>query len=114
VRDLGRAAAAVDEVADSAEGAAARVAHSLLTSNEAIERVAEVGLVILVGAALATVGLDPSIVWLGALLFLVIRPLSVVVGLAGTRTRRSMVALFGWFGIRGIGSVYYLQRRSCS
>jgi sodium/hydrogen antiporter len=109
VRDLGRAAAAVDEVADSAEGAAARVAHSLLTSNEAIERVAEVGLVILVGAALATVGLDPSIVWLGALLFLVIRPLSVVVGLAGTRTRRSMVALFGWFGIRGIGSVYYLS-----
>ncbi|MFO7533643.1 MAG: cation:proton antiporter [Candidatus Limnocylindrales bacterium] len=103
------AAAAVDEVADSAEGAAARVAHSLLTSNEAIERVAEVGLVIIVGAALGTVGLDPAIVWLGALLYLVIRPLSVVVGLAGTRTRRSMVALFGWFGIRGIGSVYYLS-----
>lgn len=103
------AAAAVDEVAVSAEGAAARVAHSLLTFNEAIERVAEVGLVIVVGAALGTVGLDPSIVWLGPLLLLVIRPLSVVAGLAGTRTRRSMVALFGWFGIRGIGSVYYLS-----
>ncbi len=101
--------AAVDEEHVSAKGVAAHVAHSLLTFNEAIERVAEVALVVIVGAALSAVGLDSSIIWLGPLLFLGIRPLSVFAGLAGTRSRRSTVALYGWFGIRGIGSVYYLS-----
>ena len=37
-------------------------------------------------------------------LFLVIRPISVVVGLAGAGVPMKQRVLMGWFGIRGIGS----------
>jgi NhaP-type Na+/H+ or K+/H+ antiporter len=39
----------------------------------------------------------------------VARPLSVVAGLAGTRTPWRIRGLTGWFGVRGIGSLYYLM-----
>jgi NhaP-type Na+/H+ or K+/H+ antiporter len=43
------------------------------------------------------------------LLFVAIRPLSVVVGLLGSGRPRQQVGLLAWFGIRGIGSLYYLS-----
>jgi NhaP-type Na+/H+ or K+/H+ antiporter len=45
---------------------------------------------------------------LALLLFFVIRPLATHVLLAGTPTSRAQRHLMGWFGIRGIGSLYYL------
>jgi len=47
--------------------------------------------------------------WFVPVLLLVIRPLAVVVGLLGSQTGRTQRALTAWFGIRGIGSVYYLM-----
>ena len=44
-----------------------------------------------------------------AALLLVIRPVSVAVGLFGSNTSASQRGLIGWFGIRGIGSLYYLM-----
>ena len=44
---------------------------------------------------------------LAALLFLVIRPLAVWLGLLGGAADRAPRRLLAWFGIRGIGSVYY-------
>ena len=35
--------------------------------------------------------------------------MSVMLGLIGTRTSWRMLALTGWFGVRGIGSLYYLM-----
>jgi NhaP-type Na+/H+ or K+/H+ antiporter len=35
--------------------------------------------------------------------------LSVVAGLLGTRTPWQLRGLAGWFGVRGIGSLYYLM-----
>ena len=49
------------------------------------------------------------VLWLAALLLLVIRPISVMIGLMGSRSSGRERALIGWFGIRGIGSVYYLM-----
>ena len=43
------------------------------------------------------------------MLLLVFRPLSVVVGVVGARVWTLQTALMGWFGIRGIGSLYYLM-----
>jgi len=37
-----------------------------------------------------------------------VRPLSVFAALTGTPTTRGQQVLMGWFGIRGIGSLYYL------
>jgi NhaP-type Na+/H+ or K+/H+ antiporter len=80
----------------------------MLSFNEQLERIAEVVAVVAVGTLLWAV--DWHLVSWGfvALLLLVIRPLSVAVGLARSKTSRSQRALIGWFGIRGIGSLFYL------
>jgi NhaP-type Na+/H+ or K+/H+ antiporter len=48
-------------------------------------------------------------VWFVPLLLLVIRPFSVVIGLAGADVPAQERWLAAWFGIRGIGSMYYLM-----
>jgi sodium/hydrogen antiporter len=50
-----------------------------------------------------------EVLWFVPLLLFVIRPLSVYAGLVGVRMQRSQRRLIAWFGIRGIGSVYYLM-----
>jgi NhaP-type Na+/H+ or K+/H+ antiporter len=47
--------------------------------------------------------------WFVPLLFLVIRPLAAGIGLLGTDTNRMQRAFISWFGVRGIGSMYYLM-----
>ncbi|MEP7303400.1 MAG: sodium:proton antiporter, partial [Caldimonas sp.] len=44
-----------------------------------------------------------------AALLLVIRPVAVAVGLFRSKTSGSQRGLIGWFGIRGIGSFFYLM-----
>lgn len=77
--------------------------------NEQLERLAEVVVVMLAGAMLAYTRLPSHALWFIALLFLVIRPLSVTVGLLGAQVSREQRLLISWFGIRGIGSIYYLM-----
>lgn len=106
-----RAGAAADRgtATDGDPGAAAaNVAHGLLETNEALERIAEVALVVIVGAALTAVGLPPEVAWVAPVMFLVLRPVSVALGLWRSGLSRQQLAICGWFGIRGIGSVYYL------
>jgi sodium/hydrogen antiporter len=43
------------------------------------------------------------------LLLLVIRPLSVRIGLTRASVSPGQRWLIGWFGIRGVGSLYYLM-----
>lgn len=89
--------------------APAYLADSMLGFNEQLERILEVGLVLVIGVVLAPAFLDPADLWLVPVLFLVIRPLAVMLGLAGLGIPRPQVALLSWFGIRGIGSLYYLM-----
>jgi NhaP-type Na+/H+ or K+/H+ antiporter len=44
-----------------------------------------------------------------AVVFLVVRPVSVRLGLLGAPVSRDQRILISWFGIRGIGSIYYLM-----
>lgn len=96
--------AAVDEI-----GGPAFMASELLTFNERLERIGEVAIVVIIGALLATTPFPPELVWFAPVLFLVIRPAAVLAGLVGSGTPRALLALIGWFGIRGIGSLYYLS-----
>lgn len=100
------------------EGAAdaapeARVSGYLMESverfNAQLERMAEVAVVLVVGALLATVEFGAEVLWFVPLLLGVIRPLSVYAGLWGAPVQRNQRRLIAWFGIRGIGSVYYLM-----
>jgi NhaP-type Na+/H+ or K+/H+ antiporter len=76
--------------------------------NEQLEKLAELALVLMVGAMLAYAPPLPVVWWFVPLLLLVLRPLSVVAAVVGERLTLPQCALIGWFGIRGIGSVYYL------
>ncbi len=104
----GRGSGSHEEVATHPETAPAIMARALLTFNEQLERIGEVAVVVLVGAALTIVGVPLAVAWFAPLLFLVIRPLAVLVGLAGASVSRTRLTFIGWFGIRGVGSVYYL------
>ncbi len=98
-----------ERVATDPRHAPAYMAHALLSFNEQIDRIGEVAAVVAIGALLWTV--DWTLVSWGfvAVVLLVIRPLSVAAGLAGSRTSRRQRLLIGWFGIRGVGSLYYLM-----
>jgi NhaP-type Na+/H+ or K+/H+ antiporter len=80
---------------------------SLLGVNEQLERIAEVTIVLLVGVMISTGYWSLIGLCVAALLFVVIRPLSVYVGVAGVAGGRIQRRMLGWFGIRGIGSFYY-------
>ncbi len=79
-----------------------------LSFGDTLERMLEVLLVVLVGIAVASVWR-----WQGALLalllFAIIRPAATWLSMTGSRTSRAQRWLLGWFGIRGIGSLYYLS-----
>lgn len=85
---------------------------SVARFNAQLERVAEVAVVLVIGALLTELHYGLELLWLVPLLLLVIRPVAVYVGLAGLRgvgmagPERRLIA---WFGIRGIGSMYYLS-----
>lgn len=89
-------------------GAEAVVAPRLLALAEQFERLAEVALVLLVGALLAHVQWSLSLGVFALLVLLVARPLTVLAVVPAARDGAAPRALLGWFGIRGIGSIYYL------
>ena len=90
------------------ETAPAHLAASVLNFNEQLERVLEVALVLMIGLMISPRALDIADVWFVPLLLLVIRPVAVFLGLLGTGISRPQFLLMSWFGIRGIGSIYYL------
>jgi sodium/hydrogen antiporter len=90
------------------EKAPAYMAWAVLSFNERLERVVEVALVLLVGSMLVASTLSLRAAAVAVLLFVVIRPVAVRVALLGTAVPVTHRNLMAWFGIRGIGSVYYL------
>ncbi len=107
-REVMEAAGADEEKATHPELAAVYMAEAVLGFNEQLERILEVAMVVLLGGMLSLRTLPAEALWFVPLLLLVIRPAAVVLGLLGSRVSRSQRALIGWFGIRGIGSIYYL------
>lgn len=80
-----------------------------LVFKEHLERLSELVLVLLIGGTLFIDSWSWRAIVLALFLFLVARPLSVLLALFGTRTPLRLRGLAGWFGIRGIGSLYYLM-----
>ena len=80
----------------------------VLDFNQRFESIGEVAAVLILGAMLSAGFYNWHGVWLAAALFLVIRPVSVFIATIGSRTSRRTKRLVAWFGIRGVGSLYYL------
>ena len=100
---------AAEQAAVHPDHAPAYMAHAVLGFNQQLERIGEVTVVIAIGALLWAMDWNHAVWWFIPLLLLVIRPLSVAVGLAGSSASKTQRSLIGWFGIRGIGSLYYLM-----
>ncbi len=87
------------------------VKHSQLHFVGLLEKLLEAGTILLLGVLLRA---EPMLTYAGAslltagtLIFL-IRPLATWISTIGANLRPTTRWLFGWFGIRGIGSLYYL------
>ncbi len=77
--------------------------------NDQLERIGEVAVVLVVGAMLAYIAPDAVVFAFVLLLLVLVRPVCVVLGLVGAPVLSDQRVLISWFGIRGIGSVYYLM-----
>ena len=97
-----------ETLATHSHHASATMRDSVQVFNEQLERLAELALVLMVGAMLAYAKPLPAVWWFVPLMLLVLRPLSAVASTLGERVTVPQFAMIGWFGIRGIGSVFYL------
>jgi NhaP-type Na+/H+ or K+/H+ antiporter len=91
------------------ETAPAYMAHIVLRFSEQLERAAEAVAVVVIGVLLLVLRPPWEAVWFVPLLLLAVRPVAVVATLLPLRPRRHDVLLAAWFGIRGVGSMYYLS-----
>lgn len=108
VRKVPEAAPVVTRPEDLAEPPAL-VSEGSLVFKEHLERLSEVLLILLVGGMLFIDSWSWRAVGFAVFLFVVVRPLSVLLGMAGSGASWRMRGLIGWFGVRGIGSLYYLM-----
>lgn len=86
-----------------------RTSEGSLIFGEHLERLSEVLLILLIGGMLFVDSWSWQAVGFALFLFIVVRPVSVMVGLIGTGTPWKIRGMVSWFGVRGIGSLYYLM-----
>jgi len=102
------AALSNDEQATNKNTAPAYMASAVLGFNEQLERLGELAVVVVVGSMLARIDSVGPGLWLALALFVVIRPVSIALTLLPARLTRGQRAFIAWFGVRGVGSIYYL------
>jgi NhaP-type Na+/H+ or K+/H+ antiporter len=105
--DLVQARVSNEAIAEPAVAAGVLVAETISFGDTA-ERLLEVALVILVGVAIVPYW-DLRGIALAAVAFFVVRPLLAQLTLLGTTTSTTQRWLLGWFGVRGIGNLYYMS-----
>ncbi len=89
--------------------ASATMTTAVMDFNEQLEKLAELGMVLFVGALLPYVVYWPALWWFIPVLFVLLRSLAVLVGTLGEPMHKRQRTMICWFGIRGIGSIFYLM-----
>lgn len=107
VPDDPKADPANDDVPDTPQPLT--VSAESLVFKEHLERLSELTLVLLIGGMLTVQNWNWRTWGTALFLFLVARPVSVLLGLIGCDTTLRVRLIIGWFGVRGIGSIYYLM-----
>ncbi len=95
--------------ADPADESTPTVSAESLVFKEHIERLSELTLVLLLGGMVSVQNWNWQTVGTAIFLFVVARPVSVMLGLWGSDSSTRVRSIIGWFGVRGIGSIYYLM-----
>ncbi|CAG9179980.1 sodium:proton antiporter [Cupriavidus respiraculi] len=98
----------LEQIATHKNKAAAYLAQTVSEFSLDVERLAELCVTLIVGAMLTRESFSVQSLGVALLLIMLIRPLSVYASTAGMRLRPAQRRLTAWFGIRGIGSLYYL------
>ncbi|MEO8938454.1 MAG: cation:proton antiporter [Burkholderiaceae bacterium] len=96
------------EKADLPPDAPTHLVGDVLDFNQRFESIGEVIAVLVLGTLLSAGYFSLEGAGLAVVLFVVVRPVSVFIGTLGSRTSTRHRRLLGWFGIRGVGSLYYL------
>ncbi|KFE51241.1 cation:proton antiporter [Pseudomonas syringae] len=104
---VGRATVAEEQDLSDSQLAAGVMMGDMLAFGSLVERSMEVLLITLLGASVALYW-DWRAIGLGLALFCVIRPVAVWLLVSRKLLSGPQRALAGWFGIRGIGSLFYL------
>jgi sodium/hydrogen antiporter len=95
--------------AASPESASHGLQRRLEAFGERAERLAEVAMVLLLGAALSWVKWELAMLMFAGALAFIVRPLAVLATARGLRLQTAhQTRLVAWFGIRGVGSLFYL------
>ena len=97
------------DTTDPSEQTTPTVSAESLIFKEHIERLSELTLVLLLGGMVSAQNWNWETVGTALFLFLIARPLSVMLGLWGSDSSTRVRSIVGWFGVRGIGSIYYLM-----
>lgn len=95
------------EVHAPTNAAALLPAVPLQRFNEHLASLFEFGVVVIIGAMFAVVRIPLEAVAIIIALFFFIRPASVILALRRDRLAPGQTVLVSWFGIRGVGSLYY-------
>lgn len=103
-----RAEAEKLEAITTPEASAHYLAVSLGQFNTQIEHLLAAAVVVLIGGVFNLRYLTWDVLWFAPLLFGLLRPLAVLLGMWRSDSGRVQRILMAWFGIRGIGSIYYL------
>lgn len=97
----------LNELATTPQHAAPLMMRALRGFNEQLERIAEVVIVVIAGALLAHLAIGSAAIIICAYSLLIARPLSVWIALLGAHVTSTQRRLMAWFGVRGVGSIYY-------
>jgi NhaP-type Na+/H+ or K+/H+ antiporter len=106
--DVTNVRVAETEMASHPKQAPGFMAAAVLQFDEYLERLGELSLMLVAGALLATVPFSFTAILFALVLMCIVRPLAAgpLSVMGGLNWKQG--ALVSWFGLRGIGSLYYL------
>jgi NhaP-type Na+/H+ or K+/H+ antiporter len=97
-----------EDLSVSPEAGPAYMAHAVLGFSEQMERILEVTVVLILGALVGQADWSLEVLAFVGLMLLLVRPAAVALTYHGAGTLGVHRPYVAWFGIRGIGSLYYL------
>ncbi len=107
-RDAGNDSISVAADVTEPEHSSAYMANTVLDFTLDLERLAELAVMLVIGSLLSPAAFTMQSVAIALLLMFVVRPLAVLVSTSRLRWTPTQTRLAAWFGVRGIGSMYYL------
>lgn len=98
----------LNKAATSDKVASAHLVAEVQGFSEQLESILELSVVVVLGTLVTFTNIDLRSICFVIILLFLIRPASVVLTLSGTANNSKIIPYVSWFGIRGVGSLFYL------